>query len=625
MAKLHVELRRRTNSPSVADLRPLDENEFWLQTQGVMSSFLLNSSYGPNLYVPVSVAREKELSEELRDFVGLDSADPNCLLLVGQYGVGKTSSIKHFFSDFLPNCDELKGDRRCVYFDGNKHSTELGFEPSLLMSCLSSAIAVDAAKFLDEEGLTRESLLDDCFRYDRVFAAQRLLLGMETEARFEIVKKVLERPIYVLEITLRYLTRNFGEGRVVLILDNLDPLKKEIQLDAIRLAQGLAVSCGVRCIISIRNVTDSRLSYGDPSTMRNIVRTYVPPPPMTEVIRMRIDQALASPEAQSATLGKGAIRAKLSECPEFAEVLVKGLSSVNVQRLLEGLSNGSVREALQFSVRVYNSHFLDSFRIIRKITPADAVAPSLWHGYLPYYMVLKALLLSNFPIYRPDRSWVGNAFGTTYSDSHLGPFLRIHILLYAQRYYPDDVPLQNLIDQIASILDAERDIIDIELKWLDHVGWIEIVDPEHIATSVRGRFVANNLLNDVEYLTHISTDVDMYPEMESQLIAPAEQARSRLSNLVVLLEYLVDRERKMIHRISGEGAHKYVKVFGSKGMVKAMAEGVLKSLRLTDLDHASDGAFQEDIFTTTRVALEKIIKRADLSSLFDIFGGNKNA
>src|SRR5258706_15124215 len=90
-----VDLQRRSDSPSLRDLRPLEENEFWQKTQAILSKFLSSPAYQTPLYVPVMIANDKELSAGLLGFVQLDDA-PRLLLLVGQYGVGKTSALKYF-------------------------------------------------------------------------------------------------------------------------------------------------------------------------------------------------------------------------------------------------------------------------------------------------------------------------------------------------------------------------------------------------------------------------------------------------------------------------------------------------------------------------------------------------
>src|SRR3954464_4213274 len=90
-----TDLQRRTISPSLRDLRTLEENEFWRQAQAVLEKFLSSPAHQTPLYVPVMIGEGKELSDGLLDFVELDD-DPRLLLLVGQYGVGKTSALKHF-------------------------------------------------------------------------------------------------------------------------------------------------------------------------------------------------------------------------------------------------------------------------------------------------------------------------------------------------------------------------------------------------------------------------------------------------------------------------------------------------------------------------------------------------
>ena len=252
---------------------------------------------------------------------------------------------------------------------------------------------------------------------------------------------------------------------------------------------------------------------------------------MTEVIRRRIQQAFNDANIQETMLGDGALKAKVKECPEFTNVLVKGLSSNPVNRLLDGLSDESVREALQFALRVYNSHFIDARKIIRKISPVEPLTPSMWQGYIPYHIVVKALILSNRPVYNGAVSWVANIFGTSSSGTHLGPFLRHYIMLYLQKRNHEQEREEILYENFTKVLEAEESTLKAELGWLRKHSWIEFIDREHLSLTYRGRFILNHFVYDIEYLTHIATDVDMYEYLEEKILAPADTAKDRLNNL----------------------------------------------------------------------------------------------
>ena len=92
----------------------------------------------------------------------------------------------------------------------------------------------------------------------------------------------------------------------------------------------------------------------------------------------------------------------------------------------------------------------------------------MWQGYIPYHIVVKALILSNRPVYNGAVSWVANIFGTSSSGTHLGPFLRHYIMLYLQkRNHEQEREKEILYENFTKVLEAEESTLKAELGWLE--------------------------------------------------------------------------------------------------------------------------------------------------------------
>lgn len=558
---MRQKLCRRINK---VNRKKLAENQFWLQAQELLSPYLIDSDYKRSLYVETFVGPGKKLSQDLSEFLSRP-ADPWNLLLIGQYGVGKSSALRHFAETILKVKDGINDTVAWVCYDGNHHSLNVHTHDGLIEE-LCNIVADVTDRYLTQKEIDRPSFYDMVFRDDESFARLRSLEAGNTPSSRQWVKEALAADTNKhLLVNLRFLVRQFGKGRVVVVLDNLDPQNDDVQFEGVTLAGQLSAACGVKTIVAVRRSTDTALRKSHPQAINILVQTHVNAPSMAEVIKKRVDQALAEEEdkLRDISLGEGALVAKVSESPELSEVLAKGLSHPRVSAFLDGIANDSVREGLDCAHTIYSSHFLDARKILRQLSPVEKVLPSLWHGHIPYAIVVKALMFNNSQIYDPDRQ-IGNIFGTYRSSSHLGPYLRLLILKYIRRWPEGTLEASHLSVNIERILHCDPADIKNELAWLVNQSWIEFLPEDKTQLTVRGKFFADGFRNDIEYLTHIAIDVDMYEAMEARLKAPADNPQQRLNNLVVLVEYLMDRELQMLFALTKDGnLDDYVASFGS--------------------------------------------------------------
>jgi len=532
--------------------------------------------YHPDLYVPAMAPSGKEVALDVLDFLDGEGG-PSCLLLIGAPGVGKTTALHRLEATFL-NSDPSK-KRVWIYFSGNIFNAEIGSSRQFLLEALEATVAASLKNLVGLTDEARNAFFRDVYDNDPELVKETLFRPEPDPLRAqEAVEHVLRKsPSHYLAVVLRYFVRAYGSNRVVLVLDNLDILETEIQKEAVAVTSQLATACGLRAIVAVRKKTESELRYSDKGVIANFVRTPVSPPSIADIIRKRIERALGDPVALNSKLGENYLQFKVRDCPEFSDLLSKGFSSRSVQDFLDNITNQSVRECLSLAVKVYSSHVLDARRIIRKLSPAEAVAPSVWSGHLPYHIVLKAIMFCDYPIYLPEHGKIGNIFGTTYHDTHAGPFIRLYVLAALGRLPAEiSIETEELVAELAAILSVNEQLIRRELDWLLREDWVERASPLQMLITIKGKYLLFTLSYDVEYLTHISTDVPMYVEFEQRLMSPAEKIGDRLQNLVVLLEYLSFRERDSLKEISRRGLNDYVRLFGDLSIIDGMLERVMQ-------------------------------------------------
>lgn len=584
-------LVRRTATVDAAQKKDRNENYFWQQAQSIFASALQKEEYDESFYIDMPLAEGYTQSSEVEKYLEMNSG-PRCLLLVGPHGVGKSSIIHHSYKKYIADAVDRWA---WIYFDGNEHRTRIEGDVNQLIPALVSVVYDYLPVFLSRMGLTSRDFFLDVFDRDAGLSSERFLNADATEeVRAELARKyIASKESVKLEVALRYFSRSVAPGKAIIVIDNIDPLDAQIQAEIVRQLLGLSVSCRVKGIVAIRKKAEASLSYSNPNLFYQFIRTTVQPPPLVEVIKRRVGFAVQQPDAQNAKLGEGALVFRVRDCPEFEDVLVRGLSSEGTQRVIEGVSNGSVRQALRISLSIYASPHLDPKKIVAKLSPAGSVVRDLWSEAIPNYIAVRSILLRTARLYDEDISWVKNVFGSAYSGGHLGPFLRLHILRFLLRLCESEIKVDSLSEKISDLLYVDVEIVMKEIRWLARWDWIEFPPSGLIFITRLGRFIAEEFVSNREYLACISTDVDMSSDLERRLVTDPLGFREYSQNMCVLLEYLARREARMLQYLSRDGLRDYSAIFGVLGFSVEIASKVLNNLRRLRPEDAVDAVIED--------------------------------
>jgi hypothetical protein len=513
---------------------------------------------------------ERPLTDVLEDFVNMEG-DSLCLELIGTYGIGKTTALHRLRSEHLKILDCIGDKYLWIYFDGNVFNSRLTEHQDDLLTILSDLARTVLLRYLELHNLTYRDYIDDLASHENELYGYKLTYS--DSDLYPVVMRKLRRPsVKRLCYDLRYLVRQSGLGKVLVVFDNIDILPEAIQLLAVSKTQEICRACGAKGIIAVRRSTAAKLRHSYSQVFAKLLRQEVFPLPVRTVVRKRIRQALEHEHRRLYDIEfdeGGSIHWKLKESPEFVGTLLRALSQPSVVRLLSGLGNDSTRDMLDLALQIYRSHFLDSRKIVRKLSPTEKATPSSWNGRIPYHIALKSLMFLNHQVYSPEDSPIGNIFGTDRSDSHLGPFLRFFILKYISKRPDGTLSRDSLIDGLCRLVKTEAEEVRYELEWLSNEAWVEDEAGELLRVTRRGRFIEHTLMYDIDYLTHISVDTDMPEKTEHQLYTPAENADTRSHNLGLLITYLINRESQMVSFLTKyENADSYIREFGNTPMTE---------------------------------------------------------
>ncbi|HEX6900263.1 MAG TPA: ATP-binding protein [Thermoanaerobaculia bacterium] len=582
------ELRRRTSRYRNLGVPPdIPESG---QVGSKLAELLLSREPSRLPYVPVRSDRGRDLALDLLSLTTRENEDESeCILLTGQRGVGKTSALQHFRDKVLAASDPKGVESRWIYVDGEHCAVQQGFDQQLLVQAILAQTAKAVDIYLERQGLSANDFIRESFNEDPLFGPDRLLDSEEPpERQVALVKEKFEDHLSYLEVCLRFLARRFGKGRVLLVLDNMDPFSFELQFGAIELAYRLAMRCNIQAITSVRRSTARRLRFVDPEgIMHSVQEIEARPPELIDVIRQCLEQIMRS-EATGRDLA-----------PD-AEKILSGLSNSAVLSVLEPLSNGRVRDGLRLVAEILRSStFISILLSGARCSQAD---------------VLRALLLGDREVYQPEKSLLDNIFGTSHSYSHLGPFLRAHVILLVRQHGEEGLEDERLLSQLRSVLDAGLDAVETEVLWLLDHDWLERPELGYLSATPRGRIFVEKFLFQMEYLINIASDIDMNPEAEGLLVFPAKGQVVVIRNLLTLLEYLVSREKEMFQHIGRDGLSDYIRIFGDQGLTFNMISRAIEAIGVPGETAEAAAA------RSARIRLAELQQEVDIPLYISVFG-----
>lgn len=230
------------------------------------------------------------------------------------------------------------------------------------------------------------------------------------KAKIAHIGKLISQADLHLQRAIEHISKDM-DLQLMIVLDNADQRRFEIQQDTFLIAQELAATRSALIFVALRPATffQSKLS-GALSGYQNRVLT-IAPPPADEVIRKRIAFAVRVAEGRAAPAALRNVELNLASIVSFLTATLRSIkSNPQIQSFLSNITGGNTRLVIELFTSFCGSPNVESERIVR--------IENEEHNYtVPLHEFTKHALLGEYAYYNPLSSYVAcNVFDVTTAD-----------------------------------------------------------------------------------------------------------------------------------------------------------------------------------------------------------------
>lgn len=331
------------------------------------------------------------------------------IVVVGDVGVGKTS----FFENLYTQLDD-KQRQRTIFIHIN-----LGTNASLADSVKDYVLdSIPETLKLDHNIDIYSSDFVDSIYHGEIESFDRGIYGplKQTDSGQYLKERIafLAGKIAIKDRHLQAALGHIAHGRnkqIVLIIDNADQRRFEVQQDAFLIAQEIAATRNVLVFVALRPSTfyRSKLS-GALSGYQNRVLT-ISPPPADEVLQRRIAFALRVAEGKVAPGALAGIKLHLNSIVMFLRATLRSIRDNGaIRTFLSNITGGNTRLAVELMTGFCGSPNVDSSKIVN-------IEAEEGNYKVPIHEFTKHALLGEYAYYNPQSSFVAcNIFDVTTAD-----------------------------------------------------------------------------------------------------------------------------------------------------------------------------------------------------------------
>ncbi|MGW3607618.1 hypothetical protein [Micromonospora sp. NPDC005161] len=393
-------------------------------TSGALSQYALVSK--EILRTRYSTATEKARIESVKSKKGTSSRLTGDLLasamtrrpliLLGDVGVGKTIFLKHFLR---VDAVDLLDNTAVFYVDFLKESSLLGDVQALLVSTIENELEEQFGIDTYEAGFVRAAYNKEINRFRRSIDGPLEQTDPQRYASLErdMLQSHLSRRLEHVQRSLEHLRGTRGL-QFVLVLDNIDHHEAKFQERVFVIGQAFSETWPVSVFMSLRPDTFyASKKHGSITAYQP--RIFAVEPPRTDlVILKRLKFALQQLEAtgriesfpRGLTIDSGSLSVYLRMMIEAFE------RNDRLKELVDNLSSGNIRKALDFVSTFVGSGYVSTARILEAHRNGRLYT-------LPIHEFMRSILYGEYEYYDPRRSPVPNILDITTNDG------REHFLL----------------------------------------------------------------------------------------------------------------------------------------------------------------------------------------------------
>lgn len=386
---------------------PLEANNRHL----LLSKQIISSRYkrvsGDGI-APVSIDSTTKAGE-LKEAISID-AGSRPIVVIGDVGVGKTS----FFENLYENLSDEEKDN--TYFLNINLGTKASLASDIktyvldaIPSILNTSYGIDifSADFVNS------IYHEEIDRFEKSVEGQLREVDENAYrlAKIAFLKSKQDKADSHLHAALAHLCHG-RRKQILLILDNADQRKFDVQQQAFLIAQELAATRSVSVFVALRPSTFylSKTS-GILSAYQNKVLT-ISPPPADEVVQRRLTFALRIAEGKAAPGSLQGIRLNLDNIVSFLRATLRSVrQNDDIRQFLSNITGGNTRAVIELITGFCGSPNVDA----RKIVEIEGESGSY---LVPLHEFTKHALLGEFSYYNPQSSLVAcNVFDVSAADA----------------------------------------------------------------------------------------------------------------------------------------------------------------------------------------------------------------
>jgi hypothetical protein len=228
--------------------------------------------------------------------------------------------------------------------------------------------------------------------------------------RIDFLSSLVARKDSHLHAALAHLSRGRNK-QIILIMDNADQRKFEVQQEAFLIAQEFAATRNLLVFVALRPSTfyESKLT-GALSGYQHKILT-ISPPPADELIQRRLTFALRVAEGQIEPAALSGIRLRLSSIVSFLHATLRSIrSNEEIQSFLSNITGGNIRAVVELITGFFGSPNVDSQKIVR-------IEEEKGNYRVPLHEFTKHALLGEYAYFNAHSSQVAcNIFDVSAAD-----------------------------------------------------------------------------------------------------------------------------------------------------------------------------------------------------------------
>jgi hypothetical protein len=440
-SELHASLRTLgelllEDIPKSGDVEEQFLDECYVSTReldeyAILSKKTLHTRYTQFLREHAGQAVESDLESqidrtgpapEIKAELSADAASRRPLILLGDVGVGKTTFLRNLV---LRSAKAEILTSIFIYLDlGASASLSENLERYILDQ-IENQIRERYGIDIQEKQFVRGGYDLEIKRFRAsVFGG---LYESNREKYDEKVTELLHSKVDNRSEHIKNSIRHISLGRrkqVVVIIDNTDQRKFEVQQSAFTIAQDIAENWTAIVFLTLRPQTfyQSKLA-GVLSAYPNRILT-ISPPPITLVLEKRIDFALRVARGQVKSRSMENITINLSRISDFLSALLRSIKTQReLSKFLSNITGGNVRSAVDMITKFCGSPNVDVKKIIDFEERGD--------GYrIPLHEFTKHALLGEYRYFNPSSSTVALNLFDVHNNDEREHFLAPLILSY---------------------------------------------------------------------------------------------------------------------------------------------------------------------------------------------------